>query len=55
MSMCGASASCRKNSFSPGMSAIPAGSEPRERMWKLSTHSPSAGWSARRTISQERS
>ena len=31
---------------------MPAGSEPRERMWKLSTHSPSAGWSPRRTISQ---
>ncbi len=55
MAMWGASASCRKNSFSPGMSAIPAGSEPRERMWKLSTQRPSAGWSARRTMSQDRS
>ena len=44
--MCGASASWRKNSFSAGMSSMPAGSEPRDRMWKLSRHRPSAGWSA---------
>ena len=33
----------------------PPGREPRDRMWKLSTHSPSAGWSARRTMSHDRS
>ena len=51
MSSRGASASCRKKIFSPGMSRMPAGSDPRERMWKLSRQVPSAGWSARWTIS----
>ena len=51
----GASASWRKKIFSPGMSAIPSGRTPRERTWKLSRQSPSAGWSARRTTSQDAS
>ena len=33
---------------SPGISRIPPGSLPRERMWKLSRQTPSAGWSAAR-------
>ncbi len=50
--MWGASASWRKKIFSPGMSSMPLGSEPRERMWKLSRQVPSAGWSASRTMRQ---
>ena len=55
MSMCGASASCRKKIFSPGTAAKPAGSPSRESTWKLSRQSPSAGESARRTASHDRS
>ena len=32
---------------------MPAGSLPRDSTWKLSRHSPSAGWPARRTIRHE--
>ena len=52
MAISGASAICRKKIFSPGMSAMPAGSSFSDRVWKLSRIKPSAGWSARRTISQ---
>ena len=38
MSMRGASASCRKNSFSPGIVRINVGSLPRDSTWKLSKH-----------------
>ncbi|MFF3951366.1 hypothetical protein ACFYYN_42240 [Streptomyces sp. NPDC001902] len=33
----------RREIFSPGMSSMPSGFEPRARMWKLSRHTPSAG------------
>lgn len=54
-SMCsrGASASCRKKIFSPGIVRMAARSVPRERTWKLSRHTPSAGWSPRRTMRHE--
>ena len=52
MARCGASASWRKKSLSAGMSPIAPGSLPRERMWKLSRQTPSAGWSAGSTIRQ---
>ena len=46
----GASASCRKNSLSAGIARMPAGSLPRERTWKESRQTPSAGWPAAATI-----
>ena len=46
MSSAGASASCRKKIFSPGISSISAGSCPRLRMWKLSRQTPRLGRSA---------
>ena len=46
MTRCGASASWRKNSLSAGISPIVSRLVPRERMWKLSRQTPSAGWSA---------
>ncbi len=54
MSSCGASASWRKKIFSPGMASMPPGSEPFDRMWKLSRHTPSAGCPAIRTIRHDR-
>src|SRR4029453_19406446 len=50
MAISGASASWRKKIFSPGMSSMPLGSEPRARMWKLSRQVPRAGWSAASTM-----
>ena len=50
MASLGASASCTKKIFSAGISSIPAGSWPRERMWKLSRQVPTAGWSASATM-----
>ncbi|MDH6612152.1 hypothetical protein M2164_007787 [Streptomyces sp. SAI-208] len=52
MAISGASASWRKKILSPGMASMPWGSEPLERMWKLSRQVPSAGWSAASTIRQ---
>ena len=40
MASSGASASCRKKIFSPGMASMPNGSQPREKMWKVSRQTP---------------
>ena len=52
MSSSGASATCRKPIRSPGMPASAAPSSPRASMWKVSTASVTAGWSARTTAAQ---
>ena len=52
MSSHGASASCTRKIRSLGIERIALRSVLREKMWKLSSVSPIAGWSARRTTSQ---
>ena len=52
MSRSGASATCTRKMRSPGMRRIESGSILRASVWKESRIRPTAGWSARRTISQ---
>ncbi len=53
MSSHGASASWTRTILSAGIERIALRSVLREKMWKLSSVNPIAGWSARRTTSQE--
>ena len=48
----GASDSWTKKSLSAGIEPMTSRSVPRERMRKLSRHTPSAGWPAASTIRQ---